>query len=87
MCVAHIMNCCGANTLVYRVYPSGFAILGFYLYTRVYRHWVRTRVSREIGFDNQMPIKTMGLSVVAQRFKQRCYCACAVFGNFELLGF
>jgi len=25
----------------------------------------------------------MGLSVVAQRFRQRCYCACAVFGNFE----
>jgi len=31
--------------------------------------------------NKQMPIKTMGLSVVAQRLNQRCYCACAVFGN------
>jgi len=31
-----------------------------------------------------MPIKAMGLSVVAQRFN-RCYCACAVFRNFEYL--
>jgi len=34
-----------------------------------------------------MLIKTMRLSVVAQQFKLRCYCACAVFGNNELLGF
>jgi len=40
-----------------------------------------------LGSINKMPIKTMGLSVVVQRFKQRCYCACAVFRNFELLGF
>jgi len=48
---------------------------------------VRTRVSREIGFNiNKCDQNNGAVRGSIAVCKRRCYCACTVFGNFGLLG-